>query len=174
MSAAAERATSKGALIALAVAIVVCFAASFIGNAFTQPNLDWYATLTKPGFTPPNSLFPIVWTVLYLAMAVAVWLVWRAPRKDENKRPALVAFGVQLLIGVMWSVAFFGMQSPGAGLVVIMVYLIAIIVTIILFDRVNRAGALLMLPLALWVAFATALNTAIWALNRGLAFSVAP
>ncbi len=172
MSATAEPVTSQRSLIGLAVAVVVCFAASFIGNAFTQPNLDWYATLTKPNFTPPNSVFPVVWTALYLAVAVAAWLVWRAPGPD--KRPALIAFGLQLLIGVLWSVAFFGMQSPGAGLVVIMAYLIAIVVTIILFDRFSRAGALLMLPLALWVAFAMALNFALWAMNGGLAFSVAP
>lgn len=165
MSAAAAPITSKRSLIGLAVAVVVCFAASFIGNAFTQPNLDWYATLQKPSFTPPNGVFPVVWTALYLAMAVAVWLVWRAPGKDEDKRPALIAFGFQLIAGVMWSVAFFGMQSPGAGLVVIMVYLLAIVTTIILFDRFSRAGALLMMPLALWVSFAMALNFSIWVLN---------
>lgn len=165
MSRPAEPVWSKRSVIALIIALVACFVASAIGGALTRPNLEWYATLQKPSFTPPNDVFPVVWTALYLAMAVAVWLVWRAPGKVEDKRPALIAFAIQLLVGVIWSVAFFWMQSPGAGLLAIMVFLIAIVATIILFARFSRAGALLMMPLALWVSFAMALNFSIWMLN---------
>ncbi|MHA1573965.1 MAG: TspO/MBR family protein, partial [Alphaproteobacteria bacterium] len=138
MSAAAESTISTRSLIALAVALVVCFAASFIGNAFTQPNLDWYATLAKPSFTPPNSAFPVVWTILFVMMAIAAWLVWRAPGDERDRKTALTWFVIQLAINVLWSFAFFGMHSPIFGLGVIMALIVAIVITIIYFDRLSR------------------------------------
>jgi len=71
MSGVAEPALAKRSIIALIIALVVCFAASGVGGLLTQPNLDWYATLTKPSFAPPNGAFPIVWTILYVMMAVS-------------------------------------------------------------------------------------------------------
>lgn len=148
-----------------AIAAVACVAALLIGSALTRPNLDWYATLEKPSFTPPNGAFPIVWPILYALQALAVWLVWRSPGKDEDKRLALIWFGIQLAIGVLWSVAFFWLHSPAYGLGVIMAFLLAIVLTIVMFDRVNRVAALLLIPLVLWVCFAAALNFAILFLN---------
>jgi translocator protein len=142
-----------------------CLAALLIGGALTRPNLEWYDTLTKPSFTPPDYVFPIVWTVLYVAMAVAAWLVWRAPGKTQDKRRALISFGLQLVVGVLWSVAFFWLRNPGYGLAVIMVFLIAVVATIVLFDRLSRPAALLMVPLLLWVWFASSLNFSIWMVN---------
>jgi benzodiazapine receptor len=119
--------------------------------------------LAKPGFAPPNSIFPIVWPILYALMAIAASIAWRAPGKDEDRRLAMIWFFVQLGVGVLWSVAFFTLQSPALGLGVIMLFLIAIAVTIVLFDRLSRIAALLLL---LWVSFATGLNFAIWFLDR--------
>jgi benzodiazapine receptor len=116
-------------------------------------------------FAPPNGAFPVVWTILYLTMAVAAWLVWRAPGTDEDRRLALIWFGIQLVVGVLWSAAFFWLHSPVYGMAVITVFLVAIAVTIVMFDRLSRPAALLMIPLLLWVSFATALNFAIWILN---------
>ena len=123
-------ATSRRSLIALAVALAVCFAASLIGSAFTQPNLDWYATLAKPNFTPPNNAFPVVWTILFVMMAIAAWLVWRAPGDEVDRKTALTWFGIQLVINVLWSFAFFGMHSPIFGLGVIMALIVAIVIII--------------------------------------------
>lgn len=146
--------------------VLACAAAWLLGGVLTRPNLDWYATLAKPGFTPPNSAFPVVWTVLYATMAVSAWLVWRAPGAEEDRRVALSWFFGQLALGVVWSYAFFWMHSPGFGLIVILVLLIAILVTVVYFDRFSRAASLLLVPYLLWVAFATSLNFAIWFLNR--------
>ena len=174
MSTAAEPATSKRSLIALAVALAVCVVASFIGNAFTQPNLDWYATLTKPGFTPPNGVFPVVWTILFVMMSVSAWLVWRAPGDEGDRKVALVWFGIQLALNTLWSIAFFGMQNPMLGFGVIMALIVAIVITIVYFDRLSRAASLLLVPYLLWVGFATGLNFTIWALNSGFDFSQPP
>jgi benzodiazapine receptor len=148
------------------VAALGCLAALLLGGALTRPNLDWYATLQRPAFAPPNSAFPIVWPILYAVMAISAWLMWRAPGKDEDRRLAIIWFFIQLAIGVFWSVAFFTLHSPALGLVTILIFLVAIAVTIVLFDRLSRLAALLLLPLLLWVAFATSLNFAIWFLNR--------
>lgn len=158
---------STRSLAVPAIAVLGCLAALSIGGALTRPNLDWYATLAKPGFAPPNSVFPVVWPILYALMAVSVWLAWRVPGKDEDRKLALIWFFIQLAVGVLWSVAFFWLHSPALGLGVILALLVAITVTIVLFDRLSRIAALLLIPLLLWVSFATGLNFAIWFLNRG-------
>ena len=156
----------RSAVVPLTAALG-CLAALIIGGALTRPNLDWYATLAKPGFAPPNSAFPIAWTILYMLSAIAAWLVWHAPGKDQDHRLAMIWFLIQLVMGVLWSVAFFSLHSPALGLGAIMAFLVAITITIVLFDRLNRVGALLLIPLLLWVFFASGLNFAIWFLNRG-------
>lgn len=167
MSAEAAPAASKRSLIGLAVSGAATFAASFVGSAVTRPNLDWYATLVKPSFTPPSSVFPIVWITLFVMMAIAAWLVWRAPGDEGDRRTALVWLAIQLVINVLWSFAFFGMHSPIFGLGVIMALIIAIVMTIVYFDKLSRVAALMLVPYVLWVGFAAGLNFAIWLLNSG-------
>jgi translocator protein len=147
------------------IAAFGCLAALVIGGGLTRPNLDWYATLQKPGFTPPNGAFPIAWTILYALSAVAAWFAWLTPGKEQDHRLAIIWFFIQLIVGVLWSFAFFGLHSPALGLGVIMAFLIAIVITIVVFDRTSRLAALLMMPLLLWVCFAAGLNFAIWFLN---------
>jgi tryptophan-rich sensory protein len=148
------------------VAALACVAAWALGGLLTRPNLDWYATLNQPGFAPPNHVFPIVWSVLYTLMALAAWLAWRTPGKEEDRRTALIWFFIQLFVGVLWSYAFFWMHSPAFGFAVILTFLVAIAITIVFFDRLSRVAALLLIPLLLWVCFAAALNFAFWFLNR--------
>jgi translocator protein len=147
------------------IAVAACAAALIVGGALTRPNLDWYATLAKPGFAPPNSAFPIAWTFLYALTAFSAWLVWRAPGNEEDRKLAMIWFFIQLAIGMLWSVAFFVMHSPALGLGVIMAFLLAIAITIVYFDRLSRLASVLLVPLLLWVCFATGLNTAILLLN---------
>jgi tryptophan-rich sensory protein len=147
------------------LAALGCVIALAIGGALTRPNLDWYATLEKPGFAPPNGVFPIVWPILYAMMALSAWIAWRASGKDSDRKLAFTWFFIQLAIGVLWSVAFFTLHNPALGLGVIMAFLVAIVITIVLFDRLSRVAALLLIPLALWVSFATGLNFVIWFLN---------
>jgi translocator protein len=158
-------ATSSQSFAVPILAALGCIVALVLGGALTRPNLDWYATLQQPGFAPPNGVFPIVWPILYAMMALSAWIAWRAPGKDSDRKLAFIWFFIQLAIGVLWSVAFFTLHSPGLGLAVIMAFLIAITITIVMFDRLSRIAALLLIPLALWVCFATGLNFAIWFLN---------
>jgi tryptophan-rich sensory protein len=148
-----------------AIAAFACLAALLIGGALTRPNLEWYATLERPGFAPPNSIFPIVWPILYVLMAVSAWLVWRAPGSEDDRRQAIIWFFIQLGIGVLWSFAFFWLHSPALGLGVILLFLVSIAITIVRFDRLSRIAAALLVPLLLWVSFAAALNVAFFLLN---------
>ncbi len=151
---------------ALVAFVAVALLAGWLGSMATTPNIPtWYAGLDKPSFNPPNAIFPVVWTVLYILMAVAAWMVWRTPAAPPRRRAALVLYAIQLVLNVAWSFAFFGAQSPLAGLVVIGLLLGAIVATILAFRAVNRIAAWLLLPYLAWVAFAMVLNAAIFSLN---------
>jgi benzodiazapine receptor len=148
---------------ALAVATVT--AASIAGQIATFPNLaPWYASLEKPAFNPPNWIFAPVWTTLFALMAFALWRVLRV-RASEPRRIALILFFIQLVLNAAWSWLFFGAHSPGLGLIDIVPQLAIIVMTIIAFGRLDRLAAWCLVPLAVWVAFATLLNFSIWRLN---------
>lgn len=164
MSFARPRHTRRQDLAALAGFIVACALAGGIGSLATTPAIPtWYAGLAKPWFTPPNLAFPIVWTILYLLMAVAAWLVWRA--RTGGSAWALVPFFVQLVLNALWSIVFFGAHSPFLGLVVIAALLATIVWTIFAFATVSRSAAWLLAPYLAWVAFASLLNAAIYEMN---------
>lgn len=138
------------------------FLAALGGAAF--PPDQWFAALAKPSWQPPNYLFGPVWTALYLMMGIAAGLVWlRGPAAAV--RAALIAFAVQLVLNALWTPVFFGAHALGIALVVIVVLWLAITLTIVLFWRVHRLAAALLLPYLAWVSFATALNAALWRLN---------
>lgn len=146
----------------LAGFIVACVAVGGLGGfATAQSVVEWYPTLNKPSWTPPSWLFGPVWTLLYLMMAVAAWLVWRA----GNSKGALILFWAQLALNLAWSFLFFGARSPTLGLIDIILLWIAIAATIFAFALHNRVAAFLLVPYLAWVSFATALNSAIYLLN---------
>lgn len=153
-------------IVKLVISIVACQCAGIIGSVFTTPAIPtWYATLQKPAFTPPNWLFAPAWITLYLLMGIAAFLIWRVGLENRRVRTALIIFLVQLVLNSLWSVVFFGMQSPLYGVIVIIVLWLAILLTMLKFARIASAAAWLMLPYILWVSFASALNISIWLLN---------
>jgi tryptophan-rich sensory protein len=144
--------------------LAVSFAAAWIGSRF-MPGA-WYASLAKPAWNPPNAIFAPVWTVLYVLMSVAAWLVWRRAG-FAGAGAALVLFLGQLVLNALWSYLFFGLHRPDLALLDIVLLWVAILVVAVLFWRVDwRAGALIV-PYLLWVGFASFLNFALWRLNRG-------
>lgn len=151
--------------LGLAGFLAACLAVSTVGGAITATSVGtWYPTLAKPAFTPPDWLFPPVWTALFVLMGIAAWRVWRRAGWEMG-RPALGAFAVQLALNLAWSFLFFGMQWVGAALVEILVLLAAIAWTGARFARIDRPAAILLVPYALWVAFAAVLTAAIWLSN---------
>ncbi len=149
--------------LVLAGFILVCLVTGGLGGWVTAQSVtDWYPTLVKPSWNPPNWIFGPVWTALYLMMAVAAWLVWRS---DGNIRGAMILFFSQLALNFAWSFLFFGARSPWLGLMDIAMLWLALVITVIVFFQKSAAAGLLMLPYLVWVSFAAILNLAIWRLN---------
>ena len=117
-------------------------------------------------FNPPAWVFGPVWTLLYVMMGVAAFLVWQRGWSAAGVKIALAFFVLQLALNGLWSVLFFGLQSPGLALIEIVLLWLAIAVTTVLFWRVTPPAGLILLPYWAWVSFATILNGSIWMLNR--------
>jgi benzodiazapine receptor len=127
----------------------------------------WYRDLTKPDWSPPNRIFAPVWTLLYVLMGLASWLIWQERAVEPRKtRVGLVWYGVQLVLNLAWSLIFFGLKRPYMALLEIIGLWVAVLGTIISFGRVNRRAAMLLVPYQMWVTFAAFLNGAIWWLNE--------
>ena len=152
-------------VLGLALSVAICFAAAGVGSLFTRAAIEgWYAALQKPSWTPPSWVFGPVWTVLYLAMATAAWLVWRRAGFAGARLP-LTLFALQLVLNLVWTGVFFGLQMPGAAFAEIGLLWLFILVTAIAFWPISRVAAWLMVPYLVWVAYAATLNYGIWRLN---------
>jgi benzodiazapine receptor len=149
-------------IVALVGWVALSLGAGFIGSQFAPGS--WYAELNKPGWTPPDALFGPVWTILYLLMGIAAWLVWRRSGFVSGAFP-LVVFIVQLVLNALWSYIFFGLHRPGLAFFEILFLLVSILITLLLFWRARQLAGVLLLPYLAWVGFATALNYSIWRLN---------
>ncbi len=145
--------------------IAICFASAGLGAAATSTSVSgWYLTLAKPSWNPPAWLFGPVWSALYLMMAVAAWIVWRG-HGWRAAQSALILFGIQLALNVLWSFLFFGMQRPGLAFAEILALWLAIVATCLVFQGKSVTAALLLTPYLAWTSFAVLLNFAIWRLN---------
>lgn len=153
-------------ILTLAASIVLCQLAGLIGSLATVPAIPtWYESLKKPFFNPPNWIFGPVWTGLYALMGVSLFLAWQRRQDNTQVKIALVFFFLQLILNVLWSVAFFGLRSPLLGLMDIVLLWTAIFLTIRKFLNISRAAGLLLVPYMLWVSFAVLLNFSFWLLN---------
>jgi len=152
--------------IQVAVAIVIANAAGLIGAIATSSAVtQWYPTITRPSFAPPNWIFGPVWTLLFIMMGIASYLVWRKGTYNKNVSVALKLYGLQLVLNVAWSVIFFGLRNPGWAFVEIIALWLSIAATIVYFGRVSKTAAYLLVPYIAWVSFAAILNYTIWAIN---------
>lgn len=147
----------------LAVFVVLVVAAASSG-VFFKPG-EWYRGLRKPGWTPPNWVFGPVWSVLYIMIAVAGWLVWRA----DSSSPAIWFWAAQLLVNASWSGLFFGMRRMDLAMYDIVLLWIVVAGFIVTASAVSTTAALLFVPYLIWVTIAGALNLAVLRLNRAAA-----
>ena len=149
----------------LVASVILCQIAGFLGSLSTTAAIPtWYATLRKPFFTPPNWIFSPVWISLFILMGISLFFVWRRQGHPQLKK-ALIFFFVQLILNVLWSLAFFGLRLPLLGFIDIILLWIAILLTILHFLKVSKFAGVLLIPYLLWVGFATLLNLSLWILN---------
>lgn len=122
---------------------------------------EWYQSLAKPSWTPPDWLFPIAWTVLYFMIAIAGWLVWQ----KQGVGPALAVWLIGLVLNAAWSYVMFGRHDIGLALVNVTALWVSLLAFIVLAWNVDRNASYLFMPYLVWVSFATALNAAVWQMN---------
>jgi translocator protein len=159
---------SRPNLPALAISVGVAFGAGALG-AFFSPGFSasaasWYAALIKPHWVPPPNWFGPVWSVLYVSMAIAAWIIWRE-RYHRRRRVAIGAYAVQLLLNALWAPLFFGLKNIDAGLFDIVALWLAVGWTMREFARVKPSAAIIFIPYWSWVTFASAINLNVWRLN---------
>lgn len=147
--------------LSLLIPLVVGFTSGF----FTASGVnEWYTTLNRPSFNPPNWLFGPVWTTLYILMGISLYLIWKQPASSE-RNAALLIFAVQLVLNFFWSIIFFYWHQIGLALIEIVLLWALIVLMIYRFYHINSTAALLNIPYLLWVSFATVLTAAYWNLN---------
>lgn len=157
--------TSKN-LVRLIVSLLIPQLVGLAGAFFTSLSLSpWYESLNKPFFAPPNCVFGPVWTVLYLLMGIALYLVWSKGLENENVKEAVSYWVIQLAFNLLWTIGFFGFQSPLLGLIVIVLLWGAVYWTIRKFYPISELAAWLMVPYLIWVSYALLLNLFIVFMN---------
>ncbi len=146
-------------IAALAGFVVVTFMAALLG-IFGKPGA-WYAALEKPSWNPPSWIFGPVWTLLYVMMAVAAWLIW----KRVGWQRALVFYFIQLALNAAWTPLFFGAHQLGWALVDIILLCVAILLTLFNFFPISKPAGWMLVPYLAWVSFAAFLNFTLWRMN---------
>jgi tryptophan-rich sensory protein len=153
-------------VVCAAIALGTVASALIVGQIATYPHLaTWYESLVKPPFTPPNWLFAPVWTLLYALMAFSFWRILILPTGAPGRGAALAAFFAQLALNAAWSWMFFAANNTLLGLIIIVPQLALVVLTILLFFRLDRIAAWFLVPLALWLGYAVVLNVMFWWLN---------
>lgn len=148
--------------------LALCFATSAIGAFASRDAGAFYAELARPAWAPPGWVFGPVWSILFLAMAVAAWLVWRVRTLDRSKPVALGLFVTQLIANALWSWLFFAWHLGGPAFAEVLLLWLLIASTLGVFWRIRPVAGLLLLPYLLCVSFASVLNWALWQANPAL------
>lgn len=152
--------------IKLIIAVGLPLGVGAIAGWFTSSAVGgWYDTILKPSFNPPNWIFGPAWTLLYILMGIAFYMVWIKAADNILKRKAMLFYFIQLALNFCWSFIFFYAEQPGWALIDIILLWGCIAATIYWFSKISKTAAWLLVPYILWVTFATALNFAIWKLN---------
>jgi tryptophan-rich sensory protein len=153
-------------IVKLVISLAVPLLAGFGSTVWTINSIPtWYTSLNKPWFNPPNVVFAPVWTTLYILMGVALFLIWRSPR-NRTRDTGITLFAAQLVVNVIWTFAFFGLQNTLYGLLSIIPLWILIAATIYQFYKVEKWASYLLVPYIAWVSIATALNASVYLLNQ--------
>lgn len=159
--------TRQQQVIGLVGWLALVFAAGALGAWASMDAASFYAELTRPVWAPPASVFGPVWTLLYIMMGVAAWLVWREASSAGVHR-ALLLFVAQLVLNVLWSWLFFAWHRGALAFLDIIVLLVLIVATVSAFWRVRPLAGALLIPYLAWVSFASVLNYSVWQLNPAM------
>jgi tryptophan-rich sensory protein len=139
------------------IAVAICYLVGYISSLLQQESLAmWYPMLTKPAITPPDWVFPIAWSIIYLCMGISIALMWYKP--ETVFKPIIRLFAIQLLLNFAWSFLFFSLHSPAAAFIDIIALDVIVILYITKSYNLCKGSALLFVPYIAWLMFATYLN----------------
>lgn len=152
----------KPLLISLAIPLAVGGLAAYL----TRDGMRVFASVNQPPLSPPAWLFPVVWTILYLMMGLACYLVATAPISQPRRERALTVYGLSLAANFLWPILFFTMEAWGAAFVCLVLLWVLVAATMLLFSCIDRRAGQLLIPYLVWLSFAAYLNLGVWLLNR--------
>ena len=148
------------------IAVLIPLLTGGISGYFTATSVGtWYTQINKPTWNPPNQIFAPVWTILYIMMGIALFLIWKSNANAADKKKAIIIWSMQMLLNFLWSFIFFNQHLIGLALADIAGMWFFILITIFAFAKINKTAAWLLVPYIAWVSFAGVLNFAIWWLN---------
>jgi tryptophan-rich sensory protein len=148
------------------ICLLIPLLVGLVSSLLTTPSIaSWYLTLNKPEFTPPNWLFGPAWTVLFILMGIALFIIWTKGRNHKKFTTALGIFSLQLIFNFFWSLIFFSWHRPDLAFLEIIVLWLLIAINIYYFYKINKTAGWLLVPYLLWVSFAAVLNYAVFRLN---------
>lgn len=147
------------------ISFIITLGVAFISSIWSKNTKSTYEALKKPFFSPPAIVFPIVWSILFMVMAYALYRVWRDIKKKPENRKAIKLFFIQLLLNFLWSPIFFSLNLRFIAFVVLIILWIFIALTLKEFLKRDKLAGILFIPYFLWVTFAGVLNFYIWYLN---------
>ena len=168
MTTAATRKSPLAQGLSLLGCLAVTFAAAGLGSVASMNAPEFYTQLDRPGWAPPPSVFGPVWSVLYLLMGVALWLVWCERAAGRDTRTALLLFGAQLVVNALWSWLFFAWHQGALAFADVLLLVALVAATALAFWRIRPLAGVLLLPYLAWISFAMALTWAVWQRNPGL------
>ena len=151
---------------ALSISLLVPLAVGGLAAMLTMDSMAQFATLAQPPLSPPGWVFPVVWTVLYLLMGWASFLVWKSDAPQAEKTRVLGLYGAQLAVNFAWPLLFFRAGLYGFALVWLVILLVLVVETMLAFRRIDRRAVWLLAPYILWLLFAAYLNAGVWMLNQ--------
>lgn len=151
---------------ALIICLLIPLAVGGLAAALTMGSMEQFAALAQPPLSPPGWVFPVVWTILYLLMGWASFLIWKSGAPQAAKKRALGLYGAQLAVNFVWPLLFFRAGLYGFALIWLVILLVLVAETMLAFGRIDRRAAWLLAPYLLWLLFAAYLNAGVWLLNR--------
>ena len=154
--------------LALFLFPIISLSIGYAGSYFTRSSIEtWLKTLRKPSFYPPKWIFPLVWTILYIMIGVSAYLIWSKDEGFSSKHEtAWTVFFLQMVLNYAWTPLFFGMHLIFMALVDVILMEVFILFNIYYFYQIDNLAAYLLIPYAIWVIIATAINFEMWRLNR--------
>lgn len=158
--------TKKGSILGLIIAIVIPLALGALSALLARDTMEKFQQLNKPDFAPSGSIFPIVWTILFILMGIASYRIYLKGIENQEVKNALIFYMLQLIVNFFWSIIFFGFGMRGLAFIWLIMLWILIVITTVKFYKIDKIAGYLMIPYILWVSFAGILNYSVWMLNR--------